>query len=256
MSFRALNVDQIIQLATDNNLDGIEWGGDIHVPHGDIDAARTVQTKMTNAGLSTSAYGSYYKLGNSDDNPAWSDVLATALALNTPMIRIWAGERNFCDYSLAEKTVLLRELDTICHEAKTHNISVGLEFHVNTLTSENAAIDYLFDNTEASNLTCFWQPLHTLNVDERLAGLKRLIKLGRLANIHVFHWIVNLPEYDRRPLNEGLPEWQQYIDCLRARNQELDGQKLDQQWLSLEFFRDDSVDQFVDDLKSLKALTQ
>ena len=36
ITFRELNPLEIIRLVSKAGLDGIEWGGDVHVPHGDI----------------------------------------------------------------------------------------------------------------------------------------------------------------------------------------------------------------------------
>ena len=34
VTFRNLNVERIIELVVEAGLDGIEWGGDVHVPTG------------------------------------------------------------------------------------------------------------------------------------------------------------------------------------------------------------------------------
>lgn len=62
VTFRSLGVDQVIALAKEAGLDGIEWGGDIHVPMGDLSAARIAGEKTSAAGLSVLSYGSYYTL--------------------------------------------------------------------------------------------------------------------------------------------------------------------------------------------------
>ena len=46
ITFRKLHPETIIALAMENTLAAIEWGGDIHVPHGNIAVARSV-AKMT-----------------------------------------------------------------------------------------------------------------------------------------------------------------------------------------------------------------
>ena len=37
VSFRKLTVEEIIAAVKDAGLDGIECGGDVHVPHGDVE---------------------------------------------------------------------------------------------------------------------------------------------------------------------------------------------------------------------------
>lgn len=40
VTFRNLGIEQIVSLAGAAGADSIEWGGDIHVPPGDLSAAR------------------------------------------------------------------------------------------------------------------------------------------------------------------------------------------------------------------------
>ena len=40
VTFRQKTIDEIVALAHKAQLDGIEWGGDLHVPAGDVQAAR------------------------------------------------------------------------------------------------------------------------------------------------------------------------------------------------------------------------
>ena len=68
ITYRQLTPEQIIVLCRDNNLSAIEWGGDIHVPHGDLDTAAQVAEMTRTAGLSMPAYGTYYKAGSYGDN--------------------------------------------------------------------------------------------------------------------------------------------------------------------------------------------
>jgi hypothetical protein len=63
VTFRAFDADRIIALARDARLAAIEWGGDVHVPHGDVETAARVRDACAAAGLTVSAYGSYYRAG-------------------------------------------------------------------------------------------------------------------------------------------------------------------------------------------------
>jgi len=57
VSFRKLTVVEIIAAVKAAGLDGIEWGGDVHVPHGDVEKAKQVAKLMEEAGLETLSYG-------------------------------------------------------------------------------------------------------------------------------------------------------------------------------------------------------
>ena len=88
VSFREERPESILREASAAGLSGIEWGGDVHVPPGDLDTARSVARLTAGAGLQVFAYGSYYRLGMSA-NPA-SDFLPV---LDT---RHWARPSSAC----------------------------------------------------------------------------------------------------------------------------------------------------------------
>jgi hypothetical protein len=64
----------------------------------------------------------------------------------------------------------------------------------------------------------------------------------RLLHVHVFHW--RLPDLARLPLAEGEPRWRRYLEELHH----LGGRR----HLLLEFVRDDSPQQLLDDAQTLK----
>src|SRR5688500_12319633 len=90
VTFRQLAPQEIIALVVEAQLQVIEWGGDIHVPHGDTNQAEIVARWTKDAGLSVAAYGSYYRLATPDQTP-FERIVATAVALGAPTIRVWAG---------------------------------------------------------------------------------------------------------------------------------------------------------------------
>src|SRR6476469_730727 len=94
VTFRQLSPPEIIALVGRAGLRGIEWGGDVHVPHGDVARAREVRDRTADAGLEVAAYGSYYRVAKSEaDELPFERVLNTAQALGAPLIRVWAGKQ-------------------------------------------------------------------------------------------------------------------------------------------------------------------
>ena len=63
ITFRKLTPSQILDLCVGNGLREIEWGGDVHVPHGELKIASEVAEMSRSRGVAIAAYGSYYKLG-------------------------------------------------------------------------------------------------------------------------------------------------------------------------------------------------
>ena len=104
ITFRKLDPPAIVQLVKQACLVGIEWGGDIHVPHGDRARAREVRALTEEAGLTTYAYGSYYRAGHSEDEGlSFEAVCASACALNAPTIRVWAGKQDAAELILSSR---------------------------------------------------------------------------------------------------------------------------------------------------------
>ena len=61
VTLRALEPSAVVELAAAAGLEAIEWGGDVHVPPGDVDRAGQVRTLTEGAGLAVASYGSYLR---------------------------------------------------------------------------------------------------------------------------------------------------------------------------------------------------
>jgi len=241
ITFRQLSPSEIIELVAKANLNVIEWGGDVHVPHGDIQQAETVARWTTDAGLSVAAYGSYYRLG-APDQPAFESVVETAVALGAPTIRVWAGNRGSAEADDNYRKQVYDEARQIAEIAKQHQRSVSFEFHDGTLTDTAQSALQLMDAVQHDNLAMYWQPPHRISDEERTASLVSV--LPYLTHVHVFQWHRNHPqERIRYALQEGESAWQIYLNHLKVS----DGHHA----AMLEFVRDDDPDQFLEDAKTL-----
>ena len=243
ITFRQLSPTEIIELVAEANLKVIEWGGDIHVPHGDIQQAKKVARWTADAGLSVAAYGSYYRLG-APDQPAFESIAETALALGAPTIRVWAGNRGSAEADDSYRQAVYDEARHIAEIAKAHKLSISFEFHDGTLTDTAQSALQLMDDVNQDNLAMYWQPPHRISDEERRASL--ISVLPYLTHVHVFQWHRNHPEIRTRyGLQEGQSQWQTYFDVLK--NSESDHSAM------LEFVREDDPDQFREDAKTLLA---
>ena len=90
ISFRKHSPDFLAGKVKEAGLDGIEWGGDVHVPHGDLEAAKNVKAITDSMGLSVIEYGSYYIIGKSEPE-LFLAAAESAKALGTDIIRVWPG---------------------------------------------------------------------------------------------------------------------------------------------------------------------
>lgn len=231
VSFRQLNVAEIISLANKAGLKTIEWGTDVHVPN-HLSAAAVCE-QMEEAGLYTASLGSYYRAGEGQD---FAPVLETALALSAPSIRVWAGTLNSQDASPEYRRGLVRDLQAVCRCAGEKGLKIALEYHGNTLTNHVDSCLRLLEETGMDNLYSYWQPLES-DFKPNMESLKALCGSGRLLNLHVYHWVEGV----RRPLKEGGDRWSAYLKLARdhAAN------------ALLEFVQDDSPQRFLEDAKIL-----
>lgn len=240
VTFRQLTPEEVIALVERAELQAIEWGEDVHVPHGNLARAKAVREVMRAAGLQTVAYGSYYRVGESkDEDLPFERVLEVALELGAPTIRVWAGTKSSAE---ADQTYRERVIDDslrIADLAASVGVKVSYEYHGHTLTDTNASAHALLKEASHDNLYTFWQPSHEMSVEERAEGLECI--LPRLTNVHIFHW--RKPK-DRRPFEEGEEGWRRYIEIIRESPKDHP--------MLLEFVRGDDPDMFLRDAATLK----
>lgn len=238
VTFRKKTVDEIVDLARQAHLDGIEWGGDIHVPAGDIQAAHYAAKATRDAGLSVLSYGSYF---HGDEGEDFAPVLECAKALGAPMIRVWAGRFPYEECSPEEFSRCAAAFQKTADMAAKEGIAMGFEYHRGTLTQTRAGAAALLDAVARENVSSYWQPNPDISLEEQLSEIDTL--LPRLSTVHVFCWTGNNV---RHPLSEGLPLWQQYVEHLDKTGAP--------RAMILEFVEGDSPEAFLQDAATLRQL--
>jgi sugar phosphate isomerase/epimerase len=245
VTFRSLDPEEIIRLAVGAGLQSIEWGGDIHVPAGENARAREVGRWTRDAGLIVSAYGSYYRLGPPvQGEPPFERVLASAAGLAAPTIRVWAGRCGSAACSADERAAIIDDARRVADMAARSGITVSLEYHEGTLTDTRDSVRALLQELAHPNIEFLWQPPHGETIETCAESLLEV--LPRLRNVHVFHWWPT--SGDRRPLAEGEPRWQTYIDIVRESRRTVD--------FLLEFVARDNPDQFLADAATLQRMLE
>jgi sugar phosphate isomerase/epimerase len=245
VSFRKLSPSIIIDACVRSGLLAIEWGGDIHVPHGDVAIAQKVGNTTRAAGLTVAAYGSYYRCDPTAEQPNFADVLASAKALGAPLIRVWAGTSASAQASDDDRTRIIEDLRRIGTMAAEQEIQICIEFHANTLTDDPDSALQLIEAVNHPNVKLYWQTSNGKSTDYSAAVLQRL--LPHITHLHVFHWNFKAGEIDRRPLAEAVHGWHDFLQ-IATPTPPL------QRFLLLEFVRDDSLDQLEGDALTLNAL--
>ncbi|MBN2390096.1 MAG: TIM barrel protein [Anaerolineae bacterium] len=243
ITFRQLTPQAIVDLVAQSGLDAIEWGGDVHVPHGDVAQARLVRQMTEEAGLAVAAYGSYYRVGHGEPVP-FKAVVKSAVALGAPTIRVWAGKQGTATADAAYWARVVEDSRAIGNLAQQAGIVVAYEYHGNTLTDTNASALRLLRTVAHDNVKTYWQPPGGATLDENLAGLDAI--LPWLVNVHVFSWREINGQCERMLLNAKADEWAQYLDKITATGRD--------HFAMIEFVRDDDPANFLKDAETLKCL--
>ena len=182
VTFRQLAPAAIVALVNRVGLDAIEWGGDVHVPHGDIRTAREVRQMTHDAGLEIPSYGSYYRVGSSEPVP-FENVLETAVELGAPVIRVWAGIQGSDRADDATWARVIEDSHRIADLAQVAGLGIAYEYHGNTLTDTDAAASRLLAAVDHPAVGTYWQLREAVPLELQLLGLRAI--LPRLAHVHV-----------------------------------------------------------------------
>ncbi len=239
ITFRQLNIEEIVDLVRRAQLEAIEWGGDVHVPPGDMACAQKARRLTSAAGLYTASYGSYYRAGYNDPSE-FAQVLETAVELETPIIRIWAGRQGSDESDEKNWAAVIKDSKRVARLAAKENIVVSYEYHAKTLTDTCDGTLRLLREVDEPNLRTHWQPSHGNSRNRNLEELARLH--SHLCHIHIFHWM----NRERRPLAEGVEDWKTYLGsaCETRRDH----------GVLMEFVVNDNPDQFTTDAATLRSL--
>ena len=239
ITFRQLNCAEIVELVRQAGLDGIEWGGDIHVPPGQLEAAREARRLTEDAGLVCSSYGSYYRLGDDRPQQPFEMVLDTAEALGVAMVRIWPGSQGSEQAGAVYRRLVAQEAHDAGTMAAARGMQVAFEFHGGSLTDTAESAVELLESVNHPAVGTYWQPPLPLAVEKRCEGLQLLMPWVR--NVHVFQWTG--PHNERLALSAGVEAWTRYLEVLGTT--ERDG------FLLIEYVRDDAPEAFLEDARVL-----
>jgi len=240
VTFRQLAPHAIVALVALTDLEAVEWGGDVHVPHGDVAQARLVRQMCDDVGLTVAAYGSYYRVGHTD--VPFAAVLESAVALGAPTIRVWAGKVGSGQADNAYWARVVEDSRAIGDMAWQAGIAVAYEYHGNTLTDTNASALRLLKTVDHPNVKTYWQPSESATLEENLAGLNAI--LPWLVNVHVFSWRNVDGQHKRMPLSAKADDWAQYLAQVATTGRD--------HYAMIEFVKDDEPKNFLKDAKTLK----
>lgn len=236
VTFRSLGRDKITELTKEAGLDSVIWGGDVHVPHGELELAKNTKKLCDSFGVDTEVYGSYYKLTNDD----YDIVFNTAIALGSDVVRVWAGTKGSADMPHAERKILTDRLRLAADAAKQKGLTLAFEYHGGTLTDDAESAVRLINEAERDNVRLHWQPNQYRDFDFNVRALKTVVPY--VDAVHVFAWKGN----DKFPLSTQEREWSAYFDILAEHGK--------CSLAALEFVPVESRDDLMRDAETLDAL--
>ena len=241
ITFRQLSPREIVDLVAQGGLEGIEWGGDVHVPHGDLQRAREVREMTVAAGLTVAAYGSYYRVGSEED-VTFSTVLESAQELGAPVVRVWVGSKGSADADGEYRDLIVQESRRIAEDAAKAGIAVACEFHNNTLTDTTESAQRFYSDVAHDNMKAYWQP-NGATVEDNIAGLEAM--LPWLCNIHAFAWERHEDGVKRQLMARAADTWGRYLEVAASTDRE--------HFVMVEYVKDDAPEAFLEDAATLKS---
>lgn len=233
VSFRKETPETILAAMKAAGLRAIEWGGDVHVPPNNLDNAARVANMTRAAGIAVAAYGSYFRLGTSDDpTAAFAPVLETAKVLGAPVIRIWAGTAGSAETPPARRAALADEARALAELAKAADITITLECHGGTLTDRWESAAAFVREVNHPHLRLYWQPNQLYDLAYNCCAAEELA--ANAVHLHVFHWDAT----HHYPLEMGRDDWREYLTIFRRAWQDNEQEHA----LLLEFMHDDRLE--------------
>ncbi len=235
VTFRRFSREEICRTASRAGLTRLEWGGDVHVPPDDPEAATDAVALAGAYDLTADTYGSYYHCMQEEDP---LPVIERAKNLSVKNIRIWPGKKGSAEADETERKTTADILRRFCAMVPA-GMTVSAEFHQGTLTDHYESALRLWEEVEAENFRLYWQPNQFRDDSYNLAAVRAV--LPHLSNVHVFSWAGS----SRFPLAAGERMWRQYLDIIAGSGGD--------HGLFLEFVCDDTAEQLFRDAETLRS---
>lgn len=236
VTFRQKSIEEIVDLAVENNIDYIEWGADVHVK--DLNKAAHAKKLCDRAGIKICSLGSYYRVG-SNNTEKWIEICKIAKELSAKYIRVWLGDKNSGDVTPAEYSDLLSDAKKVCDIAAEFNLSVSAECHNHTYNNNTDAIIKFINDLNRPNFGTYFQSYYS----DRKYDLDRIKRTILFCNfVHVSFRDLKREQRNKQKDNDYLKF---IIDELTNIN--FDG------YILIEFTRWNSVNQLKKDLVKLRC---
>lgn len=236
VSFRSLELKQIVELCRECGLAYIEWGSDVHAPCADSARINEIIELQTDCGIKCSSYGTYFRIGVNDSSELYGYIEA-AKKLGTDILRLWCGDKNYTDMTTDEREYIIAESKKAAKIAEECGVTLCMECHNKTFTNCLDGAIELMQAVDSPNFRMYWQPNQFRTLDENLEYAEKIAKYVKV--IHVFNW----EGKNKYPLCDAIDIWRKYLSFF-------DGS----QKLLLEFMPDGKPESLAAETAALKEI--
>ena len=224
IAFNSQPLQEAIRIARTAEAEGIEiWGKPSHTPYPpDAEAQKQALRLATQAGLEICCYGSYYRPGAAQKidgwTVTWASELQIAQRLQTSMIRIWLGDRDYEATPAGDRARILAELAQAAEGAQAAGITIVLERHTNTLTNRWRGTAELLQEIGLGNVRLTYQVRAPQSLEEAHRELSRdhVTLLPLSAHAHLHNYRLTQEGMQRCHLDAGLIDYRDFSRQARA----------------------------------------
>ncbi len=236
VTFRPNGIEEVFDYAKKAGIECIEWGVcDNHMNILSKDKADKINNLSKEYDIPTSSLGSYCDM---TDAAEIADTVETARMINAPIIRVWAGNVGSSDCSKEDYRNIVANTIAMAQRAKKYGISIGFEFHQNSLTDTPESAIRLIKDVNMDNVGLYWQPTPADSVDENVNSLNK-VKPYLIGNLHIFNYNAQLGRLPLADIRENLVA---YYDDIKDKDYTV----------MIEFVKDGSLESLIDDITVLR----
>lgn len=218
IALRELDIFEVIDLAAHAGFEAIEiWGRAPHTPDVyDEQYWTTLRDKIVEKGMEPAVFGSYVNSAGSDFQDKAVMALSIAQTLGSPLIRVWAGDKEPPAAVDDDWTRNAANLKWMAERAEDKGITLAMEMHCGTLTFTPEGVLRLIDLAKVDNLKLNYQV-----ADPGEPDLERTVELvGEHAVMVHAQNFVHAAEGSKHPwerslVEDGIADYGELLTLLR-----------------------------------------
>ncbi len=174
-AFPAKSPQEIMKLALDAGLEGVEWAAESHLRPGDKAVAQSLMMETLLARLSIVSYAALYRVRPGHESGlAFDTILDTAAMLQAPILRIFAGQLPYAKESAEGRASLLEELRRLGDRSGERGITICLSFGRGTCLEAYEAAAALFADLDHAFVRLAWEPIPGRKAEEATLAVESL----------------------------------------------------------------------------------